>query len=48
MVSQKAGQGKTLEAFVEEARKFALDEYVSVLYKGARISDSQRKTSSTN
>lgn len=40
---KKAGQGKTLEAFVEEARKFALDEYVSVLYKGARISDSERK-----
>jgi len=40
---KKAGQGKTLEAFVNEARKFALDEYVSVLYKGARIADSERK-----
>ncbi|HCM74947.1 MAG TPA: peptidase S10 [Cytophagales bacterium] len=34
---KKAGQGKSLEAFVDEARKFALDEYVSALYKGSRL-----------
>ncbi|MEP2669593.1 MAG: peptidase S10 [Cyclobacteriaceae bacterium] len=39
---KKAGQGKTLEAFVEEARKFALDEYVSALYKGTRLTDAER------
>ena len=40
---KKAGQGKTLEVFVDEARKFALNEYVPVLYKGARITSSERK-----
>jgi carboxypeptidase C (cathepsin A) len=39
---KKAGQGKTLEAFVEEARKFALDEYVSALYKGSRLTEEER------
>lgn len=39
---KKAGQGKTLETFVEEARKFALDEYVSSLYKGTRLTDAER------
>lgn len=39
---KKAGEGKTLEAFVEEARKFALDEYVSALYKGTRLTDAER------
>ncbi|MBX2913467.1 MAG: peptidase S10 [Cyclobacteriaceae bacterium] len=39
---KKAGQGKTLEAFVEEARKFALDEYVEALYKGSRLTNDER------
>ncbi len=39
---KKAGVGKTLEAFVEEARSFALNEYVSALYKGANLDQSQR------
>jgi carboxypeptidase C (cathepsin A) len=39
---KKAGQGKTLEIFVEEARKFALDEYVSALYKGTRLTDTEK------
>ncbi|HRK54750.1 MAG TPA: peptidase S10 [Cyclobacteriaceae bacterium] len=39
---KKAGQGKTLEVFVEEARKFALDEYVAALYKGTRLTDAER------
>lgn len=39
---KKAGVGKTLEAFVEEARKFALDEYVTALYKGSRLTADER------
>lgn len=39
---EKAGQGKTLEEFVEEARKFVLDEYVSALYKGSRLTDAEK------
>ncbi|MEZ4945699.1 MAG: peptidase S10 [Cyclobacteriaceae bacterium] len=39
---KKAGQGKTLEVFVEEARKFALDEYVSALYKGTRLTAAEK------
>ena len=39
---KKAGVGKTLEAFVEEARAFALNEYVSALYKGANLDNTQR------
>lgn len=39
---KKAGQGKTLDQFVEEARKFALDEYVSALYKGSRLTDTEK------
>jgi len=31
---KKAGQGKTLEAFVEECRKFAYDTYAPALYRG--------------
>ncbi len=39
---KKAGQGKTLEAFVDEARKFALDDYVSSLYKGSGLPPSEK------
>ncbi|CAN5444174.1 peptidase S10 [soil metagenome] len=39
---KKAGAGKTLEQFVDEARKFALDEYVSALYKGSRQTTDER------
>lgn len=39
---KKAGQGKPLEAFVDEARIFALDEYVSALYKGTRLTEAER------
>ncbi len=31
---KKAGQGKTLEAFVEEARQFTYDVYAPALYRG--------------
>ncbi|WP_323756549.1 S10 family peptidase [Roseivirga sp.] len=39
---KKAGQGKTLEAFVEEARDFAYNQYVSALYKGDLISSQEK------
>lgn len=39
---KKAGQGKTLEAFAQEARDFAYDEYVSALYKGDKISKEEK------
>ena len=39
---KKAGTGKTLEQFVDEARKFALDEYVSALYKGSRLTAEEK------
>lgn len=39
---KKAGQGKTIEAFIDEARKFVLDEYVSILYKGSSISMAEK------
>lgn len=35
---KKAGQGKTLEAFLEEARTFAYDEYAPALLKGNLLS----------
>jgi len=39
---KKAGEGKTLEAFVDEARKFTLDEYARALYLGSRITDVEK------
>ena len=39
---KKAGAGKSLEAFVEEARIFALDEYVRALYKGSRLTAAEK------
>ena len=39
---KKAGTGKTLEAFVEEARVFGLDEYVRALYKGGRLTPAEK------
>jgi carboxypeptidase C (cathepsin A) len=40
---QKAGSGKTLEQFAEEARMFAWDEYAPALYKGTRLAADQKK-----
>ena len=40
---KKAGQGKTLEAFVEEARAFSYDEYLPALYKGNQLSTSEKE-----
>ncbi len=39
---KKAGDGKTLEQFVEEARQFSLDEYVGALYKGSRLTENEK------
>lgn len=39
---KKAGQGKTLEAFVQECRAFAYDEYSSALFRGALLSENQK------
>lgn len=39
---KKAGQGKTLEAFVQECRDFAYDEYSSALFRGALLSEDER------
>lgn len=40
---KKAGQGKTLEDFAQEARDFAYNEYVSALYKGDLISKEEKE-----
>lgn len=39
---KKAGQGKTLEAFVQEARDFTYDTYGPALYKGAFLDVEER------
>jgi len=39
---KKAGQEKTLEAFVEECRNFTYNEYAPILYKGSLLSDTER------
>lgn len=40
---KKAGQGKTLEAFLEEARAFSYNEYLPALYKGNQLSTSEKE-----
>jgi len=40
---QKAGSGKTLEQFAEEARTFTWDEYAPALYKGTQLSADKKK-----
>lgn len=40
---KKAGQGKTLEAFVEECRKFTYDTYTPALYKGNILSAAEKE-----
>ena len=39
---KKAGQGKTIEAFAQEARKFAYNEYLPALYKGDFLSSAEK------
>jgi len=41
---KKAGQGKTLEAFVEEARNFTYNTYAPALYKGSLLSASEKNS----
>jgi len=38
----KAGQGKTLEAFVQECREFTYNTYAPALYKGSRLPQEER------
>lgn len=39
---KKAGQGKTIETFAQEARDFAYGDYVSALYKGEYLTGSEK------
>ena len=39
---KKAGQGKTLEAFVGECRNYTYNTYAPVLYKGSLLTESER------
>ncbi len=39
---KKAGQGQTLEAFVEECRNYTYDAYAPALYRGSYLSDSEK------
>lgn len=41
---KKAGQGKTLEAFIEECRKFTYDVYAPALYRGNLLSTAEQNT----
>ncbi len=40
----KAGQGKTLEAFVQEARDFAYGDYLNALFLGAKQTETQKSS----
>ncbi|MFS4446052.1 S10 family peptidase [Maribacter sp. 2307UL18-2] len=40
---KKAGQGKTLEDFVAECRKFTYERYSPALYKGNLLADSEKE-----
>ncbi|WP_222984453.1 S10 family peptidase [Flagellimonas meishanensis] len=39
---KKAGQGKTLEAFVEESRNFTYNTYAPALYKGSLLTEIEK------
>jgi carboxypeptidase C (cathepsin A) len=39
---KKAGQGKTLESFIDECRKYTFNSYASVLYKGSLINEAEK------
>lgn len=39
---KKAGSGKTLESFVDEARDFTYNQYAAALYKGNLLSSAER------
>ncbi len=40
---KKAGQGKTLESFVDECRSFAYDSYASALLRGSYLSQTEKE-----
>jgi len=40
---KKAGQGESLEAFVQQARDFALDVYAPALFRGNTLADQKRR-----
>jgi carboxypeptidase C (cathepsin A) len=40
---KKAGQGKTLESFIEECRDFTYNTYAPALYKGVLLKESDRQ-----
>ncbi len=44
---KKAGQGKSLEAFVEECRQFAYDVYAPALYRGNLLSSTEKNDMAT-
>jgi len=39
---KKAGEGKTLEAFIEECRQYTYNSYAPALYKGLLLSESEK------
>ncbi|MEJ2584315.1 MAG: peptidase S10 [Robiginitalea sp.] len=39
---KKAGQGKTLEAFIEECRNYTYHSYAPVLYKGSLLTEAEK------
>lgn len=39
---KKAGQGKTLESFIDECRDYAYDSYAYALYRGSLLSEVER------
>lgn len=41
---KKAGQGKTLESFIEECRQFTYDKYAPALYRGSLLSSAEKNS----
>ena len=39
---KKAGQGKSLESFIEECRDYTYNSYASALYKGSLLTDAEK------
>ena len=39
---KKAGQGKTLESFVQECREYTYNSYAPILYKGSLLTEAER------
>jgi carboxypeptidase C (cathepsin A) len=43
---RKAGQGKTLESFIDECREYTYNSYASVLYRGSLITEDEKNEAS--